>query len=401
MGLLAAITEAWQEVRVHRVRVVLSLVGVFLAVFAMTTITAVGRMGAQMLQESSDRSQGRAATLQLDVYSSDGSSTVDAESMAQLRSVVARHGIPWSSLTGSLQFPARLPAGTKLVSGTIVEPRYGEMHRIQVLQGRWFTDADTDRFAPALVVDQQFADGLGGFDPAAPPTVVLGGDTPVRATVIGVVDDRNTDGVSAWVLPGDVERWISADTTYGSAQLGMQVWVPDGDAEALQQVLQQELTASVPGGNAGVYRYDSGEELGVVNVVLAYGVRGIGIFALVLGGIGVLNVGLVTVRQRIREIGVRRSFGATSGRVFFAVLFESVCATAAAGALAVLLSVAIISNLPLSLILPQGISLTDVPPYPWEAALEGFLAATAIGALAGLVPAVMAVRAQVIDAIRY
>ncbi|NAZ84342.1 ABC transporter permease, partial [Kineococcus sp. R8] len=166
MGLVAALTEAWHEIRVHRVRVVLSLVGVFLAVFAMTTITAVGRMGAQMLQESSDRSQGRSATLQMDVYSSDGSSTVDAATMEQLRAVVDRHRIAWSSLTGSVQFPARFPAGTQLVSGSIVEPRYGEMHRIQVLQGRWFTDADTDRFAPALVVDQQFADALGGFDPA-------------------------------------------------------------------------------------------------------------------------------------------------------------------------------------------------------------------------------------------
>ncbi|NAZ84463.1 FtsX-like permease family protein, partial [Kineococcus sp. R8] len=233
------------------------------------------------------------------------------------------------------------------------------------------------------------------------PTVVLGGDTPVRATVVGVVDDRNTYGVSAWVLPGDVERWITPDPAYGPAQLGMQVWVPPADADALTQTLQTELVASVPGGNVSVGRYDSGEELGVVNLVLAYGVRAIGVFALVLGGIGVLNVGLVTVRQRIREIGVRRSFGATSGRVFFSVLLESVCATAVAGGLAVLLSVAIIANLPLSLILPSEISLTDVPPYPYEAALEGFLAATAIGALAGVVPAVMAVRAQVIDAIRY
>ena len=43
---------------------------------------------------------------------------------------------------------------------------------------------------------------------------------------------------------------------------------------------------------------------------------------LVLGGLGVLNIGLVTVRQRIREIGVRRSFGASSGRVFSAVMLE-------------------------------------------------------------------------------
>ena len=60
-------------------------------------------------------------------------------------------------------------------------------------------------------------------------------------------------------------------------------------------------------------------------------IRGAGIVVLILGGLGVLNIGLVTVRQRIREIGVRRSFGATSGRIFSAVMLESVCATALAG----------------------------------------------------------------------
>jgi putative ABC transport system permease protein len=81
---------------------------------------------------------------------------------------------------------------------------------------------------------------------------------------------------------------------------------------------------------------------------------------LIRGGLGVLDIGLVTVRQRIRETGVRRSFGATSGRIFAAVLLESVCA----------------------------------------AAVEGMIAATAVGALAGLLPAIIAVRAKVIDAIR-
>ena len=58
---------------------------------------------------------------------------------------------------------------------------------------------------------------------------------------------------------------------------------------------------------------------------------GIGGFALLLGGLGLVNIALVTVRYRIREIGIRRSFGATSGRVFFGVLLESVVATVVAG----------------------------------------------------------------------
>lgn len=108
----------------------------------------------------------------------------------------------------------------------------------------------------------------------------------------------------------------------------------------------------------------------------------------------------MTVRQRIREIGVRRALGASSGRVFAAVVLESVCAMAVAGLVGVGLAVALVVNLPLEQLLREA-DITDVPPFPVSAAVEAFAAAVAVGALAGLVPATIAVRSKVIDAIRY
>ncbi|WP_432561100.1 ABC transporter permease [Kineococcus sp. SYSU DK003] len=409
IGLLAAISEAWSEIRVHRVRVVLSLVGVFLAVFAMTTVTAVGNMARQMVGESTERSSGRPATIRVEA-SPMGTPSAGSAQQAQeaLRSAAVRHEATWWGLAsspygGGGQLTVRFPAGTQFVSATTVDPSYGTMHRIITDQGRWFAPADTDAFSPRIVVNQVFADQLGGFDPAAPPTVVLGGQTPVTATVVGISGSAGYDATvpGAYVLNADVQRWNLLGETGSLYPPGLELWVPDTDAEALVAALESEVAASLPGYSVWVQRQDAGDELGVVDTVLAYGVRGVGVFALVLGGIGVLNVGLVTVRQRIREIGVRRSFGATGARVFFAVLLESVAATFVAGFAAVMLSIILISNFPLEAVLPAGLTLEDVPPFPVQAAVEGLLAATAVGALAGLVPATMAVRAKVIDAIRY
>jgi putative ABC transport system permease protein len=120
---------------------------------------------------------------------------------------------------------------------------------------------------------------------------------------------------------------------------------------------------------------------------------------LLLGALSLVNIALVTVRHRIREIGIRRSFGATASRVFFSVMLESVVATAFAGAVGVLVSVLLVKNPWVS----DWISgyLQDVPAFPVEAAVIGLVAATAVGALAGLLPALVAVRVKVIDAIRY
>jgi putative ABC transport system permease protein len=82
-------------------------------------------------------------------------------------------------------------------------------------------------------------------------------------------------------------------------------------------------------------------------------------------------------------------------------VLESVVATAPAGLAAVALSVAVVRNLPLEQWLGGGVPLADAPGFPVAAAVEGLVAATAVGALAGLVPALIAVRVKVIDAIRF
>ena len=396
----AALVEAWSEVRVHRVRFVLSLVGVFLAVFAMTTITALGDMGRQLIVESVERSGGRAATLQVQVFGGDQAPPDPADLRAEYADVVDRYRIGWASTTLFTEVVAAFPEGTRRVPTQVVDPAYGELHRIVPVLGRWFTETDDELLAPAVVVNRTMLQSLGPRDPALPPTVVLGGVPGVRATVVGVLDDPGFEP-QLFLLPGAHERWLAEPATTGSSLPSLEVWVPPEQADAVQQAVESDLAAVYGAGAVSIFRSDAAGELEVLDLALDYGVRAVGAFALLLGGIGVLNVGLVTVRQRIREIGVRRSFGATSARVFATVLLESVCATAFAGAAAVALSVALVENIPFELLLGDGLTLTDVPPFPARAALEGFLAATAVGALAGFLPAVMAVRSRVIDAIRY
>ena len=180
----------------------------------------------------------------------------------------------------------------------------------------------------------------------------------------------------------------------------LELWVPPHQVDEVMSTVQHDLGLALPDVEVMVNRMDN-SELEESMALLRLAIRGAGIVVLVLGGLGVLNIGLVTVRQRIREIGVRRSFGASSGRVFSAVMLESVCATAVAGVIAVAASIVLVRNLPLQQLLNGGVPLADNPGFPVAAAVEGLIAATAVGALAGLLPAIIAVRAKVIDAIRF
>jgi ABC-type antimicrobial peptide transport system permease subunit len=402
---LATVAEAWSEVRVHKARVVLSLVGVFLAVFAMTTVTALGLLVAQVQQEQGERMGGRAATIAVTAYDPQtGMPPATQEWDAAVADLTERYGITATASIGYEETRFRLPGGTQAVQTRRVSPSYGQLHRIEPIEGRWLREGDRDSLAPAVVVNEAFLGALGVPDLSSQPTVVIGGRTPVRAAVVGVVREGYADELLAYRVDRSAGAW-DAPRAADPSEMGfspptLELWVPPEQADEVMAVVTNDLGLALGGVQVDAYRQDAQgleETLGMLRLAI----RGAGVVVLVLGGLGVLNIGLVTVRQRIREIGVRRSFGATSARVFSAIVLESVCATFLAGLAAVALSVVLVRNLPLERLLNSGVPLADTPGFPVAAAVEGLVAATAVGALAGLLPAVIAVRARVIDAIRF
>ncbi|WP_346618995.1 ABC transporter permease [Blastococcus montanus] len=405
-GVLGALAEGWDEVRVHKARVVLSLVGVFLAVFAMTTVTALGLIVAQVQQESAERGSGRPATVAVSAYDSMTGMPPDAGRWdAAVTDLTERYGISTAATVSYGEGLFRLPGGTQRVQTMRVSPSYGELHRREPIEGRWFREGDRTSLSPALVVNESFLEALGVPDLSSRPTVVLGGPTPVRATIVGVVREGYGSDLIAYRVDRSGAPWDDAGTAdpmagmYGGPST-LELWVSPEQAEQVMETVTHDLGLALDGVQVDAYRQDaSGMEETLAMLRLA--IRGAGIVVLVLGGLGVLNIGLVTVRQRIREIGVRRSFGATSGRIFSAVMLESVCATALAGVAAVGAAIVLVRALPLERLLNDGIPLADTPGFPVAAAVEGMIAATAVGALAGLLPAIIAVRAKVIDAIRF
>lgn len=405
IGILGAFTEAWDEVRVHKSRVVLSLVGVFLAVFAMTSVSALGLILAQVQQEQGERYGGRPATVQVTAYDQMTGVPPTAEQWdPAVAGLVARYGVTSATISwGEDRF--RFPDGTQPVQTQRVSPSYGPLHRIEPIQGRWLREGDRTALSPALVVNEPFLAMLGVPDLSSRPTVVIGGPNPVRATIVGVVRAGYGEELIVYRSDRSAGPWDAAPTDaqspYGmGGPSTLELWVAPSQADEFMTTVQHDLALALDGVQVDAYRSDA-QGIEESLAVLRIAVRGAGAIVLILGGLGVLNIGLVTVRQRIREIGVRRSFGATSGRVFAAVMLESVCATALAGLAAVAAAIVLVRNLPLDTMFNDGTPLAEAPGFPIQAAIEGFVAATAVGALAGLLPAIIAVRAKVIDAIRF
>jgi putative ABC transport system permease protein len=399
--LVGSLAEAWQEVRIHKGRVLLSLVGVAVAVCALSGSVAMSDIAQQGTIEQAERQSGRAATLTMGLSPSDTSTAGWQQVDEAWFDALDRYEIAYATRVRWDQTSVRFPENAQDVSLQVVDQAYGEMHRVLIDHGTWFGVDDSDRLAPAVVVNTAMWDLLGSPDLRTHPQVTISGLGGTQAVVIGVHRTSTWDTwPSMYMLTAsfasivDPGRLTSSPPQY-------EMWVPEPLVKDLSARIQAEMAPSVGGtGFVNVDRTDWGAYMDDPTAILRIVTLVIGGIILLLGALGLLNIALVTVRQRIREIGIRRSFGATSGRVFFAVMMESVVATVVAGIVGVILAVLIV-NSPMVSDLVSGGLISDMPPFPASAAVFGLVVATVVGALAGLIPALIAVRVKVIDAIRF
>ena len=433
--ILGALIEAWGEVKVQKARVVLSLVGVVAAVAAMTVVIALGDLILQSSREMAELYEGRSVTLRLAPENSAASQGAPSEagptqasgaggapassSVARpdeadpvgeaMATLANRHDIRyWSRLSSSGgeitevrqarssgQFRGYPVVGTDDMFNDVtiqaVDPAYQVIFRTRMLAGR---PSDAEQRLTPVVISEVLWNQLGRAPIDQVPIVLHTTDgTAVR--VVGV-----TKSSSRFDMPTMYVHYDAARATL--PQMGapsMIAWVGPDDADQARSVLPRAL-ASILGDGwrvtvTGGEHEDIGEEqLGTISRVIMI-IGGIIVF---LGALGLLNVAIVTVRQRVREIGIRRAVGASAKRVFFAVFMESVVATFAAGVIGVGIAVVVVRFLPLE---TMGIALSDTPAFPAGAAIAGVAISSSIGALCGIIPALAAVRIKPIDAIRY
>lgn len=393
-GVVSALVEAWQELRINKTRILLALVGVALSVAALTSVVGVGNLAREGFKASSEQNGGRSATLGLGVY---GPTLPEPRKLeAAYQGIIQRYGITHYTNVTHAQQQFQFPHGVQQVQMQVVDPGYGVIHRMAVSQGSWFADDDEERLAPAVVVSEAFYNAAGRPNLVTYPKVKLLGTQETTAVMIGVVPDQYPEmPPSAYMLTGAAEK-AGVPVLVGAGQF--KLWVQDGQAEALQAAITSDLQRQLPGMQVQVQRMDyasHGDPFATVQLAVA-GIAGV---VLLLGAVGMLNISMVTVRYRVREIGIRRSFGATSRRIFLGVMMESVVATAVAGAAGVMLAVAVVKHPWIESKIAPGLS--EYPAFPLEAAMLGLGSAVLVGALAGAIPAMVAVRVKVIDAIRF
>jgi putative ABC transport system permease protein len=402
-GLLGALADAWAEIRVHKMRVLLSLIGIAVSVAALTAVIAFSEYSMQSQIEQSDRYGGRAATVAVTPMDEGGAPIDVAAFQARFDRVAERYGFSHvARVVDGVQVQVQSPDGVRGTTARLIDPAFTVIHREQLLEGREFRADDVEALAPPVIISEPMWERLGSVPLDQHPTISLVGDAGGTYQVVGVRPKQ-------WPGDGEVRLDLLFDS-YTSrvdglpegAQPRWDIWVGTEDVSSVGPVLAMDLRAGLPSGqDVMVDRTDIGAQTGYresmrIQELIMGGIAGL---ILALGALGLINIQLVAMRQRVREIGVRRAFGATSGRVFSTVFLESLVATTVAGVIGIALTVAALRWIMAADVM--NMNLQDVPPFPRRAALTGLVAAVIVGALSGFIPALVALRVKVIDAIRF
>jgi len=379
----------------HRLRTFLTMLGIIIGIAAVVSVVALGSGSREkILQDISS-----IGTNTIDVYP--GKDFGD-EKAASIRTLVpadadalARQGYA-DSVTPSVTTSASARFRNVSVSATIngVGEQYFRVRDVQIAQGQAFDATSVQRRAQDVVIDEKTREALFGTHTRPLGQVILLGSMPAR--VIGVSRKKETAfGGSGETL----NVWIPY-TTALSRLLGQQhlrsitVRVSDSvPTAAAEQSIVKLLTQRHGMKDFFVFNTDAiRRTIETTTATMTLLVSAIALISLIVGGIGVMNIMLVSVTERTREIGVRMAVGARRSDIMQQFLIEAVLVCLIGGVLGILLSLGIGV-----LIDHAGIGFRMI--YSTAAMAAAFVCSTLIGVVFGFLPARNAARLDPVDAL--
>ncbi len=369
---LGAVIVAWQTLRAHKLRTLLTCLSLAIAVLALVLVDAASQVAADAVAAQARLTQGVSETWQLPL--SEGAIAQDRSLKAlDLTSSILQ------PLGGSAALIAQSSGQLDGVPVAIMAVR-GDLHSIRpfpMISGRWLRPSQTPNSSPEVVLGRQATSLVGA---GAAYLAIPAFQGRIAARVVGVVDDW-ASMPTIYVSMNDISLW---------ADMTSSVWTKDllahqGDARSGEAGRVLTYVALVTQLGGAPNRIDqigaSADTLATTRTIFLL----IAAVALIVGVLGILNIGLVSLRERVEEIALRRATGATRAQISASVLAESVLAAVVSASVAVAIAWFLVPLVTASLF--PNLPLVDAVGFPYQTAAVGIVVAALAGLAGGIIPA--------------
>jgi macrolide transport system ATP-binding/permease protein len=389
-----AFRMAWIAMASHRLRTLLTMLGIIIGITAVVSVVAIGQ-GARQKVINDISSMG---TNVIDIFpgkdwGDEKAGAIHTLVPSDLEVLKAQAYVDSVTpvINGSALLRYRNVTANASVSG--VGEEYFRVRGMEIARGAGFQDDDIRRQAQVVVIDHNTAKKFfsGADDPVG--KIIFVGTLPCR--IIGVTKEKespfgNNQNLSAWI------PYTAAMGRLLGQQYLNSVTVRVGDGLS-NQIAEQNVIRLLTQrhGAKDFYTSSSDTILKTVNkttATLTLLISAIAVISLVVGGIGVMNIMLVSVTERTHEIGIRMAVGARQSDIMQQFLIEAVLVCLFGGLIGILLSYGVGALFPLFV---SAITMK----FSTSSIAAAFICSSLIGVLFGFLPARNAARLDPIEAL--
>ena len=409
---------AFQGIWGHKMRSVLTMLGIIIGIAAIITIVSTIQGTNEQIKENLIGAGNNVVTVQLNQsgYSYDmswnsipsGVRVISEETRAELEEI---SGVENVSLYTSRRYSEQVYYKNTQFNGEVygIDKNYLSVYGYQVKSGRGFTESDYENCRKVVLVDTTAVTNLFGGENPVGKCIELSGDV---FTVVGVValSEEFTPTINTIN-----DYWLYADTSSGSIYLPDRTWptayqfdepqnvaikVKNTDAmttagkEAADLLTEKQIVD--PDTSDFDYRsqdmLEQAQQLQSMSESTNTQLIWIASISLLVGGIGVMNIMLVSVTERTGEIGLKKAIGAKKKRILWQFLTESAVLTSLGGIIGVLSGIVMAQLISAMTQIPVAISVPAI--------VIAVVFSTLIGVIFGMLPAVQAANLNPIEALR-
>ena len=378
----------------NKMRSFLTILGVVIGVVAIVVLVSIGQGANSSVVESIE---GMGTNLITANINARRMNPIDLDSLNELaQNEAISYVAPIASVSGTVK------AGTTTYDDGVVQgttPGYESIRNWTVAEGRFLQQPDIDNRSFVAVIGSEAATEMYGTTHAVGETFSLNGYT---ITVVGVLEAVGSSASGSndnqILIPFTLAQRLSNQTSissfYVSAASSAQVEQAQAAVESyLEKAFENYNTRSFGTQYSVFNQTEMLSTLSETTNTLTLMLGGIAAISLLVGGIGIMNIMLVSVSERTREIGIRKAIGAARGSILMQFLIESLVVSLMGGLLGLAISVAAVKALAPVL----QMTLTIPVNVAWMAI--GF--SVFIGVVFGMYPANKASKLRPIEALHY